>query len=263
MKIVFIAGSHPRHQFIARALFQTGYLSLIIIEERENHLPRPNDDMDKDLSRLFRRHFQLRDDSESRHFGEKMWPDVPLINIKVQDRNGEIVQQKLREISPDLMLTYGCHKLTDETLSCVEGEKWNIHGGLSPWYKGTVTHFWPSYMLEPQMTGMTVHELTSKLDAGAMVHQCAADLIRGDGVHDLACRAVIKIAEELPRLISKFNSGDEFVKLEHRSQGKLWLGGDWRPEHLYLIYEVYGDQIVDRYLDGEFSHRAPLLHRQF
>jgi hypothetical protein len=33
--------------------------------------------------------------------------------------------------------------------------RWNIHGGLSPWYRGAITHFWPSYMLEPQLTGMS------------------------------------------------------------------------------------------------------------
>jgi methionyl-tRNA formyltransferase len=153
--------------------------------------------------------------------------------------------------------------LSNETLSKVNGEKWNIHGGLSPWYRGGATHFWPSYMLEPQMTGMTVHELTQQLDAGDIVHQCTSDLVRGDGLHQLAARSVIKIAQELPELIELIAKGKNIEKVPHKTAGKLWLGHDWRPEHLKLIYQVYDDKIVDLYLDGEFSQSEPDLVRQF
>ena len=46
-----------------------------------------------------------------------------------------------------------------------------MHGGLSPWYKGGATHFWPTYLIEPEFTGITVHETTKDLDAGAIIHQ--------------------------------------------------------------------------------------------
>ena len=35
----------------------------------------------------------------------------------------------------------------------------------------------PSYMLEPQMTGMTLHETTEHLDAGGIVHQTGVELV--------------------------------------------------------------------------------------
>ena len=118
-------------------------------------------------------------------------------------------------------------------------------------------------MLQPQMTGMTIHELTNKLDAGDVVHQCKADLVRGDGIHDLSCRAVEKIGTELVELIKMFVDGETITKKSHKTSGKLWIGKDWRPEHLRLIYELYDDQIVDYYLDGKFLEEEPVLHRQF
>ena len=51
-----------------------------------------------------------------------------------------------------------------------------MHGGLSPWYKGGATHFWPTYLMEPEFTGITVHETTKDLDAGAIIHQEIVDL---------------------------------------------------------------------------------------
>ena len=113
------------------------------------------------------------------------------------------------------------------------------------------------------MTGMTVHDLTQSLDAGDVVHQNVADLIEGDGIHDLACRAVFKLGEELPRLIHKLNSGKSIPKMEHSTTGRLWRTKDWRPDHLRLVYKIYNDRIVDHFLNGEFEEKEPVLHRQF
>ncbi|WP_262692107.1 formyltransferase family protein [Kordiimonas aestuarii] len=262
MKVVFITGDHPRHSYIARALASTGHLTAIISERRDAFVPEPPAHLSEALKTLFRHHFAKREGCEARHFGTLEWPDIPRHDTTMDALNGKETQALLSHHKPDLLLSYGCHMLSSETLDCVVGERWNIHGGLSPWYKGAITHFWPSYMLEPQMTGMTVHDLTTALDAGDVVHQCAADLVRGDGLHDLAARAVLKLAKELPDLIEKLARGEKIKKHAHKTTGKLWPSRDWRPEHLHTIYTVYNDRIVDHYLDGAFEKRAPKLHRQ-
>jgi methionyl-tRNA formyltransferase len=155
------------------------------------------------------------------------------------------------------------HILSPAVLDAVTGARWNIHGGLSPWYRGAITHFWPSYMLEPQLTGMTVHELTAKIDGGAIVHQSVADLVSGDGIHDLACRAVLSVSRELPELLERASAGTISPPTPQKTSGKLWLGSDWRPEHLRLIYDLYENRVVDRYLAGQFEKRSPPLVRQF
>lgn len=262
MKIVFLTGSHPRHKFIARAIASTGWLTTVVSEIREAHVPEPPEGLDEKTASLFRHHFDRREQAEHAFFGAGEWPDTAVKSIDISDLNGPVVHSILKKEQPDLLLSYGCHKLSDETLALAKGERWNIHGGLSPRYRGAITHFWPSYMLEPQMTGMTIHDLTNQLDAGDVVHQCAADLVRGDGLHELACRAVQKVGEELPAVIQKLASGQTIEKKAHKTSGKIWPSSDWRPEHLHLIYETYQDRIVDKYLDGVFTHRAPNLHRQ-
>ncbi|RBP49894.1 formyltransferase family protein [Arenicella xantha] len=264
MNIIFITGNHPRHKYIARRIAETGHLSTVISEVRENHVPAPPTGLSEHAESLFSMHFQKRQEAESKFFEDKDWPDCRVVEITREQLNGPIVKSILSENPVDLLLSYGCHRLDDPTLDLVVGERWNIHGGLSPWYRGAITHFWPSYFLEPQMTGMTIHELTKELDAGAVVHQAAADLVRGDGVHDLACRAVLKVGEELPTVISLLRgSSVPLIKKHHSTSGKLWLVNDWRPEHLQLIYETYGDKVVDQYLDGAFQNREPKLFRQF
>ena len=45
--------------------------------------------------------------------------------------------------------------------------------------------------------------------------------------------------------------------------GKIWRARDWRPEHLQLVYEFYGNRVVDHYLDGRFKQWTPKLICQF
>lgn len=262
MHTLFVCGSHPRHAYIARILAETGTLIGILREERGALLPSPPPELASDLRKLFLHHFQRRKAAEQAFFGDTTWPDVETRTVTQADLNGPQVQSFLKAKAPNVLMSYGCHKLSGHTLGQVQGDCWNIHGGLSPWYRGAITHFWPSYLLEPQMTGMTVHELTQHLDGGAVVHQASADLVRGDGLHELACRAVTALGRDLPGLIAKRESDISIESHPQRTSGRLWRGSDWRPEHLRLIYEVFSDRIVDCYLDGQFSQVEPLLHRQ-
>lgn len=265
--ILFVTGNHPRHAMMARRLMDTGHLAGLVIEAREAHVPSPPEGLPAATAKLFSHHFQMREAAERRHFGTcdtaAPW-DVPVHQVTAESLNGEATRAFIRRIDPALMLSYGCHKIEAETRAAAAGFRWNIHGGLSPWYRGVATHFWPSYLLEPQMTGMTVHELTDELDGGAIVHQAVAPMVSGDGLHDLACRAVGTMAEELPALVG---AALEPARLKppavQRVSGRFWRSTDWSPAHLHPIYDFHLDRIVDRYLEGQLVTAQPRLVRQF
>jgi hypothetical protein len=264
MKAVLLIGSHIRHSYMAHCAAESGCLSALVIEERGNALPVPPAGMDNHLKTLFRKHFAGRLEAEEKFFGRAVLPDVPLLRVARDSLNSLDTVKFIDQFQPDILLSYGVHKLNPDFLRALSSSlKWNIHGGLSPWYRGNTTHFWPSYFLEPQMTGMTVHELTDNIDGGGVIHQTAAPLVRGDGIHDLACRAVISAGEVLGKLFSAAEGG---VLAESKSQttsGRVWRAIDWRPEHLRLIYDFYDNDIVNRYLDGDFTVYAPKLSTQF
>ncbi len=265
MRVVLLTGSHPRHAFVARAVAAAGELAALVIEEREPHEPEPPPGLDPHLVELFREHFARRRRAEERFFGSAQWPvpELPVLRVRREDLNGPEVRDLIRRAAPGLLLSYGVHRLRRATLEACPGPCWNLHGGLSPWYRGAITHFWPSYLLEPRFTGMTVHELTPRLDGGPIVHQAVAPLVRGDGLHDLSCRAVVALAEELPRLLALLRDGRLRPPVPQKTAGKLWLVSDWRPEHLRVIYDLYEDRVVDACLDGRIADRRPELVRQF
>lgn len=264
MNVVFLAGNHPRHAYIARCLADTGHLKALVVETREEFLPSPPAGLPAATEKLFVRHFAERDQTEARFFGAAVFPDVPTLRLSLEELNTEALVTFVNHAKPDLILSYGIHKLDQPILDALHCPlKWNTHGGLSPWYRGVITHFWPSYCLEPQMTGMTIHELTQAIDGGDVIHQSAAELVAGDGVHALACRAVTALGNDIPQLISVVKSHVLKPPHRHATTGRIWRGSDWQPAHLHVVYDYYQNAIVDRYLEGSLVQKTPKLIRQF
>jgi folate-dependent phosphoribosylglycinamide formyltransferase PurN len=263
MGILFMTGDQPRHSYLAHCVAKSNLLRGIIVERREAFIPDPPVGLSERTRDLFVRHFAGRAGAEERFFSAcKLEPGIETLVVDRSALNTSLVWEFIDRIGPDLLLSYGVHKLTEDTLAHGHGRRWNIHGGLSPWYRGAITHFWPSYLLEPQMTGMTVHTLTQAIDGGEIIHQVAAELVRGDGIHDLACRAVLALGQELPELVAGGVHGTFSPPAVQTTTGRIWRAADWRPEHLHPIYDLYGDRVVDRYLDGEFEKRDPKLVRR-
>ena len=117
--------------------------------------------------------------------------------------------------------------------------------------------------MQPNWAGMTIHQLTAKLDGGPVIHHSTPELVRGDGIHDVASRAVMQVADDLIRILEMIESGTAIAPQTQKSSGKLFVGEDWQPQHLRLIYNTFDNDIVDRYLDGEFGHRQPPLIKAF
>ncbi|SBS34753.1 Phosphoribosylglycinamide formyltransferase [Marinomonas aquimarina] len=258
MSFVFISGDHPRHRFMAYQLAKSGHMKAWVIEQRENFVPTAPAHLAEDLQVLFNQHFQLRESVENSWFQYETL-QLPTLHTSHADLNSAATIDFIKQFSPDLVLSYGCHKLSDAFMKAVSSAFWNTHGGLSPDYRGTITHFWPSYFLEPQMTGMTLHETTPELDGGGIIFQTAAPMVRGDSLHQLAARNVEIYATELAEKLTDLDFSKLPAGITQAHYGKVFRSSDWRPEHLRLIYEVYQDKVVDAVLDGHIKGREPTL----
>ena len=257
MRVVIISGSHPRHKYFVEKIAETGLLKGVVIQKRENMVFEPPIGLKYELKKLFIHHFQLRDDMEKKYFGSidmmHLKKNVPFIEVDEADLNGHLVESFIKEVRADMIISYGPGLIHENILKLVNGYAFNLHGGLSPWYKGSATMFWPFYFLEPNYVGTTFHYITSRIDAGGIVHQSVPQLQYGDCMHEVSCKAIVKASEDVFKLLSKLQTGEILTGHPQKRNGKLFLDRDWRPEHLKLIYEVYNDNIVDLFLDGEIN----------
>ncbi len=266
LRVVLFTGSHPRHLYLAKILMCAGFLKGLLVEERSQFIPQPPAGLNEIDQNNFIRHFRDRADAEERTFGkinQGYFKDMSLLNVSRGELNSEKVLKWVKDIEPDIVISYGVHIINNALLSEFPEYSWNIHGGLSPWYRGCITLFWPFYFLQPNWAGMTIHYLSAKLDGGDIVHHSVPELKYGDGVHDVAARAVSQVAEDLVKILQRVEEGRSVPKEKQKSNGKLFLARDWKPQHLRLIYNTFNNDIVDHYLDGNLSSASPPLVRAF
>ena len=259
MSIVLITGDHPRHKFFANSLINTSLVRGWICETRESFIPVTPKDITSNQKKLFKNHFALREKIENEFFDFTEVNKCKKINVTLDKLNSEATVSFIRELEPRLVLSYGCHKLSEDLIINSKSKFWNTHGGLSPRYRGAITHFWPSYFLEPQMTGITLHETTSKIDGGDIIFQTIPEMVSGDGLHMLAARSVLTYTELLKNKLMKLDFNSLPNGVPQKTGGRIFKASDWRPEHLEVIYDKYGDKIVDLYISGAISRNLPEL----
>lgn len=254
MRIVMFAGSHPRHLYIADVLSRTGFLAGIVMEKRENMILEIPEGLDSNMKMLYSRHFELRLEKEEKYFGnvdiESLLVKYPVLELEESELNSKEVEKFVKKLEADTLIAYGPGLIKENILNLCPDRCFNLHGGLSPYYKGAATMFWPFYFLEPNYVGTTFHHITMKIDGGKIIHQSVPELEYGDGMHEVACKAIVAAGNDLLKLIPMLMDTKTVQGVEQRKNGKLFLEKDWRPEHLRIVYELYGDKIVDLYLDG-------------
>ena len=180
-----------------------------------------------------------------------------------EDLNSPESAEFVRRIAPDIALIFGCSLIKDPLKSALPPLTVNLHLGLSPWYRGGATLFWPFYFMEPNFAGSTFHFIVNEPDAGDIIHQSVPELSSEDGIHDVACKTVVASSEDAVRLLKIAAAGGRWDRYRQKGTGKNFLRSDFRPEHLRVIYNVFNDDMVRHFLDGNIKTRQLKLVRQF
>ena len=170
MKILIISGSHPRHLFIHQALLESGNKCAAVIMEREELLPIPPKNINKRDHDNFLRHFNDRNTIERRVYGDldvnSVFKDIPTIHCNSATINSKEVAEFVKGFSSDVAFIFGPDLIKEPLMGALPKDRVNLHLGLSPWYRGSATLFWPFYFLQPQFAGATFHQIVSEADAG-------------------------------------------------------------------------------------------------
>jgi methionyl-tRNA formyltransferase len=263
MRVLIFSGSHPRHTYVHQEVLLSGAECAAVVMEREALIPNPpNNITDHDVNN-FIRHFNERDIVEQSIFGttvpQDIFCDVPTFYCQPETLNSDATVNFVKEFDPELVIIFGVDLIKDPLLGVLPKDKLNLHLGLSPWYRGSATLFWPFYFMQPQYAGVTFHQIVPEADAGDIVHQSVPELINGDGIHDVGARAVVQARIDLSKLLDIYFSKHRWVMSSQRSSGRLFLTKDFEPHHLRVIYDVFENNLVEHYLSGNIPGKLPML----
>ena len=263
MKLLLFSGSHSRHVFFHKALVDAFDVAGVVCMSRENVRPEPDAALTERDRSLFRRHFETRAAVEGRTYDgldiSDLTAPAPSLMVEPAELNSIEVRDFVRDSGADACVIFGTDLIFDPVLSALPAWRLNLHLGLSPWYRGSATLFWPFYFLQPQFAGATIHQIIPAPDGGQIVHHVVPELKRGLGLHDVAAEVVVRSREAMVKLLLVLERVGRLPTEEQRSSGKLFLSKDFEPQHLRLIYELYEDRIVDEWLDGRLGNRTPRL----
>ena len=107
----------------------------------------------------------------------------------------------------------------------------NLHGGLSPDYRGADCTFWALYNGEPENIGCTLHYIDAGIDTGKVIAHICPEVYEDDDELTLFWRAVTESADALVELLERLDQGQIFGESQSR-RGRLYQVKDrrWRDE---------------------------------
>ena len=113
-------------------------------------------------------------------------------------------KEKLSRLAPDVIFSfYFRHMLSKDILNIPASGAYNLHGSLLPAYRGRTSVNWAIVNGEKQ-TGVTLHHMIGKADAGDIVGQKAVEIEFEDTaktLYDKLCGAAREMLAELLPLI--------------------------------------------------------------
>lgn len=116
--------------------------------------------------------------------------------------------QPLLAADPDIICLAGFMRiLTPDFVRRFQGRMLNIHPSLLPKYPGLHTHARAIEAGDAE-AGVTVHEVTTDLDAGPILGQARVPVLPGDTPGELAARVLVQEHRLYPAVLRRFAAGD-------------------------------------------------------
>lgn len=206
---------------------------------------------------LRKKHLSGRAKTE-KHFFDRFCRSVDDRSNPVFIEKGEINDphyvQEIINLDPDMIISYGCSIIRSELLAVFQRRFINIHLGLSPYYRGSGTNFWPFVNNELQFVGTTFMHIDHGVDTGEIIHQIRADIHSNDTIHQIGNRLIKDSFEECVKLIKTFDKIHPISQISiNKDQERYYRNKDFTENSLVSAYANMSNKLVEHYLENKES----------
>jgi methionyl-tRNA formyltransferase len=259
MKVILLRADNLHHRALSSILQSSGLLSAEIVEAKSKS-------SSESQSELISRHFGAREQSEEDFFGfySQFVSKSPSLVIDNNELNSSLVIEFVKHQEFDLAITFGVSILNSDLIQALRNNILGIHLGLSPYYRGSGTNFFPFVNAELGAVGYTLMHLNLGIDKGPIVHQGRAPIVLGDSIHTIGNRNMTQMFGDILRLI------DENVDLKASgnhlfSNGKLYKRKDFTEESLGQALDNLASGLIQQHLVNEkrMQEQFPLIEYKF
>lgn len=251
IRIALITSDQQRHRWLASQLAKVGDLVAVVSESKPENSPARTDNKNVDIAE----YFQEREAREA-HWFSGAAEDIAdltqsLLRCPWGQGNNQTTYDFLVKKKPDLIFLFGSSIIRNPILSHFQGRVVNMHLGLSPYYRGSSTNFWPLVDGIPECVGVTVHHATLKVDGGNILSQARPEVALGDSSHDLGCKSIIAGASLLQKVVA--SPACLAGGIVQTGGGKLCRRDDFTLDALCRMKNNFAEGMIDRYLQDKIN----------
>ena len=236
---MILCGRSPRHLYVANRLCERARPVAIVQETGRFWTSRklaallaPHKAARKTW-RWLRDRRRYAGGGEARYFFGGTPPRLtrPELAVEVPHINHPDVVALAERARPDVIAVFGTSLIKGPLLQKGRLGIFNLHGGLSPRYRGADCTFWALYNGEPDQVGCTLHRIDAGIDTGPIVAHICPEVREGDDELTLFWRAVRDGANAYAELLERLERGGRFGQAQ-QEKGRLYQVRQrgWREE---------------------------------
>lgn len=251
--IIILTGSELRHTFMRKAIAISGacVVARSFCEGLEQSLDSHINKSDIDENCLRRNHATARFNSESDFFSQfiRFTPDRSNpVFIEKGAINAPPYPQDIIDISPDLIVAYGCSLIRSPLISYFPRRFINVHLGLSPYFRGSGTNFFALVDGAPEYVGATFMFLDEGIDTGEIIHQIRARVFPEDTPHQIGNRLIGDVAVIYSELIRRFDLLEPMPQPTPPAEVRVCKRKDFTEAATAKLYEQFSNGMIEQYL---------------
>jgi phosphoribosylglycinamide formyltransferase 1 len=233
MRIVILTSNGLRHKFLANSLSLHVDDTLIISE------CKPTDSIsdDSQVHTDIENHFLLRNETEKTFFPNNDYFISKTLPIMYKEANFDYVYQVVKNFKPDLIIVFGSSIIRDPLLSLLSaGNFINLHLGISPYYLGSGTNFWPFVNNELEYLGSTILHLDSGIDTGDIICHVRPIIDIDDNVHTIGCKIIQESVVSLIKILTLVKEGKKLNRIKQ-----------WNVKERYYKIKDFDNDALSKY----------------
>lgn len=239
LSLMILCGRSPRHLYVANRLCESARPVAIVQETGLQWSAKKivrtlrRGGLWRKVSRLLRDRRRFAGGAEARFFFGTEPPRLarPELLLEVSNINHPDVVALEGRLQPDVIAVFGTSLIRGPLLSSGRLGIFNLHGGLSPRYRGADCTFWALFNGEPDQVGCTLHRIDNGIDTGTLIAHICPEVDEGDGELTLFWRGVRDGAEVYAEMLERLARGERIGEPQ-REWGRLYQVKDrtWRAE---------------------------------
>ncbi len=230
LSMIILCGSSPRHIYVANRLCKAGRPLAIVqetggeqrVKKLQTLLKKPQLLKNK-VWRWIRDRKRYAGGKEATFFFGNNSPELdrPDLLVNVPHINHSDVLEMADRLQPDVIAVFGTSLIKGDLLNKGRLGIINLHGGLSPFYRGADCTFWALYNQEPDQVGCTLHFIDPGIDTGNLIAHVCPEVEEEDDELTLFWRAIRESADVYAELFDRLENGERFGQIQSH-KGRLY-----------------------------------------